>query len=140
MNSLNEKYPNTFDCTSLCSELKYLYIDSDFKRCKSLHSILFLLYQLELTSAMPETTKFCKLLLTIPLTSVSNERNFLALDRIKTYLRSTMSQDRLTSLALISIQKDILHELEIKQELFEKIFQEFAVKKGGWNFNTNKME
>ncbi|XP_076030931.1 zinc finger MYM-type protein 1-like [Oratosquilla oratoria] len=122
MDCLKNKYPGIFDCKSLVNELKYMYIDSDFKKCKSINTILELLYKLELTSAMPESIKLIKLLLTIPLTSVANERSFSTLDRIRSYLRSTMSQERLSSLARISIEKSILNDLDSKKELHDRIY------------------
>ncbi|XP_076069769.1 zinc finger MYM-type protein 1-like [Oratosquilla oratoria] len=128
MDCLKNKYPGIFYCKSLVNELKYMYIDSDFKKCKSINTILELLYKLELTSAMPESIKLIKLLLTIPLTSVANERSFSTLDRIRSYLRSTMSQERLSSLARITIEKSILNDLDNKKELHDKILQEFAIK------------
>ncbi|XP_076039311.1 uncharacterized protein LOC143024397 [Oratosquilla oratoria] len=128
MDCLKNKYPGIFECKSLVNELKYMYIDSDFKKCKSINTILELLYKLELTSAMPESIKPIKLLLTIPLTSVANERSFSTLDRIRSYLRSTMSQERLSSLARISIEKSILNDLDNKKELHDRILQEFAIK------------
>ncbi|XP_052799078.1 uncharacterized protein LOC128230674 [Mya arenaria] len=45
-------------------------------------------------------------LLTMPPTSASFERSFSAMKRIKNYLRSTMSTDRMSSLALLHIHKD----------------------------------
>lgn len=45
-------------------------------------------------------------LLTMPVSSASAERSFSSLKRLKTYLRSTMGADRLTSLALMHIHKD----------------------------------
>ncbi|XP_076062468.1 uncharacterized protein LOC143037799 [Oratosquilla oratoria] len=127
MDCLKNKYPSIFDCKSLVNEQKNMYIDSDFKKCKSINTILELLYKLELTSAMPESIKLIKLLLTIPLTSVANERSLSTLDRIHSYLRSTMSQERLSSLARISIEKSILNDLNNK-ELYDRILQEFAIK------------
>ena len=47
----------------------------------------------------------------IPITTATNERSFSTLKRIKTYLRNTMGEERLTGLALIS-----LHEREIQLE------------------------
>ena len=43
-----------------------------------------------------------RILLTLPVTVASGERSFSALKLIKTYLRTTMSQERLSGLALIS--------------------------------------
>ncbi|XP_008178843.1 52 kDa repressor of the inhibitor of the protein kinase-like [Acyrthosiphon pisum] len=46
-------------------------------------------------------------LIVIPITTASAERSFSSLKRIKTYLRSTMSQERLNGLAMLHINKDI---------------------------------
>ena len=51
-------------------------------------------------------------MLTIPSVSiVSTERSFSKLKIIKTYLRSTMSQQRLNKLTLLSIEKEMLNEI-----------------------------
>jgi hypothetical protein len=44
---------------------------------------------------------------TLPVTTASAERTFSSMKRIKTYLRSTMSAERLTGLALLNIHKSI---------------------------------
>ena len=54
-------------------------------------------------------------MLTIPITVASAERSFSKLKIIKSYLRSTMSQDRLNRLAILSIEKDTLANLEYKE-------------------------
>ncbi|XP_022852714.1 uncharacterized protein LOC111374290 [Olea europaea var. sylvestris] len=47
-----------------------------------------------------------RILLTIPVTVASAERSFSKLKLIKSYLRSTMSQERLNGLSMISIKKN----------------------------------
>ena len=54
-----------------------------------------------------------KILLTIHVTVASVERSFSKLKLIKSYLRSTMSRERLSELA-ISIEKEMLAKLECK--------------------------
>ena len=46
-------------------------------------------------------------LLTMPVTSATAERSFSALKRIKTYLRSTMVEDRLNGLFLMHVHPEI---------------------------------
>ena len=46
-----------------------------------------------------------RILLTIPVTVASAKRSFSKLKLIKSYLRSTMSQERLSGLAILSIEK-----------------------------------
>ncbi|CAI6348654.1 unnamed protein product [Macrosiphum euphorbiae] len=63
-------------------------------------------------------------MLTIPLTSAGAERTFSKLKLIKTYLRSTMSQQRLTGLATIRIEKELSEQLN-----YEDIINDFTSKK-----------
>jgi len=43
----------------------------------------------------------------LPVTTATGERSFSALKLIKTYLRTSMQEDRLNALALLYINKDI---------------------------------
>jgi hypothetical protein len=52
--------------------------------------------------------------LTILVAVASTERSFLKLKLIKSYLRSTMSQERLNGLAILSIENEMLKKLEYK--------------------------
>ncbi|GJS91507.1 zinc finger MYM-type protein 1 [Tanacetum coccineum] len=62
-----------------------------------------------------------KILLTIPVTVASAERSFSKLKILKSYLRSTMSQDRLNGLAILSIKSRFLANVD-----YDKIIDEFA--------------
>ncbi|GFW47670.1 hypothetical protein TNCV_2828621 [Trichonephila clavipes] len=46
-------------------------------------------------------------MLTVPVSTASVERSFSKLKLIKTYLRSTMSQERLSALSVLSIEAEI---------------------------------
>ena len=64
-----------------------------------------------------------RILLTIPVTVASVERSFFKLKLIKTYLRTTMSQKRLSSLAMISIENEYLDKLN-----YNDLIEEFVSK------------
>ena len=64
--------------------------------------------------SFPDAVIAFRILLTIPVTVASIERSFSKLKLIKSYLRSTMSQERLSGLAILSIEKEMLVELECK--------------------------
>ena len=60
----------------------------------------------DLFDIFPEFSKVVHILAVIPATSrCSAERSFSALRRLKTYLRSTMGQQRVSNIALINIEK-----------------------------------
>ena len=61
-----------------------------------------------------------RILATIPVTSCECERTFSALRRLKDYSRSTMSADRLNSLSLMYIHKDIMPDIDEVLDLFAK--------------------
>ena len=59
--------------------------------------------------------KAFQLLLVIPATNSTPERSFSALRRIKSYLRSTMTQARLNHLMVLHYHQDLTDELDMKQ-------------------------
>ena len=59
-----------------------------------------------MTSAFTDVVSALLLFLTLPVTVATAERSFSKLRRIKSYLRSTMGQDRLCALALLSIEAE----------------------------------
>ena len=63
-------------------------------------------------SCFPNVWIAYRILLTIPVTVTSAERSFSKLKLIKSYIRSTMSQERLNGLAILSIEKHMLEQIE----------------------------
>jgi len=63
------------------------------------------LHQADLIQMLPELHKIMKIFAIIPATTCTAERSFSGLRRMKTYLRNTMGQDRLNSVALINIER-----------------------------------
>ena len=60
-----------------------------------------------LTLAMfSEVHKLVRIFLTIPVTTATAERSFSALRRLKTYLRSTMTQEKLNNVVLLHCHKE----------------------------------
>ena len=63
----------------------------------------------------PTLTQVIKICLTIPVSSCSCERTFSVLRRLHTWLRSTMGQDRLHHLAIMSVERGELSKLSQSQ-------------------------
>ena len=59
------------------------------------------------------------LLLVLPATNATSERSFSALRRVKTYLRSTMTQLRLNNLLILHTYKDETDSLDLKEVVNE---------------------
>ena len=60
-----------------------------------------------------EVCVLLRLILVMPSTNAVSERSFSALRRIKTYLRSTMSQDRLNHLLVLHVHKELTDSLDL---------------------------
>ena len=61
-----------------------------------------------------EMIKLLYLLMVIPATNAVSERSFSAMRRTKTYLRSTMSQQRLNSIMVLHIHKDLTNKFDLR--------------------------
>jgi hypothetical protein len=67
--------------------------------CPLVLSVIFYIY--------PSISTVLLILYTMPASTATTERSFSALRRLKTYLRTTMLQDGLTSLAVLHVHRDI---------------------------------
>lgn len=78
---------------------------------KQLHTIKYLAELIivkysDMTSSFSEVVSVLILYLTLPVTVAKAERSFSKLKIIKNFLRTSMTQDRLSSLALLSIEAE----------------------------------
>ena len=117
------------DGLDLFSELK---VFKEILQIKDYTPIDILNYIKRLDS-FPNTCITYRILLTIHITIASTERSFSKLKLIKSYLRSTMSQERLSGLAILSIKKKMLEELEYKILISQFASQEARKIDFKWN-------
>ena len=109
------KYPNDFSesFSKQMLEIKSLLVS----KCQQLESTRqmadYIFTQKWLKSSIPDVCTAYQLFLTLPITSAGAERSFSKLKLIKTYLRSTMSQTRLSSLAILSIESERVNQINI---------------------------
>nr|CAH7727521.1 unnamed protein product [Callosobruchus chinensis] len=82
----------------------------------------------ELTTTFPNLLIALRIFLTLPIAVASRGHSFSKLKLIENYLRSSMSQERLTDLVVILIEKEISEELDSSH-----IIDEFATKKAPHN-------
>ena len=104
-------------CTEVASEyrsFKLVYKDifpaynDSLKACE----ILTFLIANDMHVVFPNISTLYKLFMTLPVSSATAERSFSRLKLIKSYLRSTMSESRLTNLALLSIERELSYNLD----------------------------
>ncbi|KAL0189891.1 hypothetical protein M9458_016990, partial [Cirrhinus mrigala] len=103
--------------------LKTVY-NATFAHNLSPLQLLNAIYKLQLQSIFGETCIALRIFCTLPVTVAGGERAFSKMKLVKNYLRSTMSQDRLNSLALLSIESQLARKLD-----FKDLIKDFATKK-----------
>lgn len=69
----------------------------------------------EMKHILPWANKICKLALTAPVSVATNERSFSKLRLIKNNLRSSIGDDRLDSLMILSVEKDVVDQLDMNK-------------------------
>ena len=75
----------------------------------------------DMCSIYPNLSTLYHIFLTLPISSTGAERSFGRLKLIKSYLRSTMTEERLSGLALLSIERQFATELD-----YDKVIDYFA--------------
>ena len=76
------------------------------------------------TSLIPSVRRAILIALTLPATSCTAERSFSTLRRVKTWLRSTISDRRLSSLCMLSVHRDKVSSQ--KTEIMNKVIDKFG--------------
>ena len=74
---------------------------------------------LPLQTAFPTIKKILQIGLTLAVNTAQCERSFYALKRIKSYLRTTMTEKRLTDIALLSIETDLSGSISLDDVVTE---------------------
>lgn len=111
--------------TDLYEEIKA--IEPFFTTEKNPSDILEYIYENNLLSTFPNLTIIVRIFLTLPVTVATGERSFSKLKIIKNYLRSSMTQDRLSALAMLSIEHEVCATLNTKDIV--KKFSEMRARK-----------
>ena len=80
--------------------------------------------KIKLESIFPWLVILLRIFVSLPMTVAFGERAFSTLKRVKNFQRSTMSQDRLNGLAILSIENDLARGID-----YDDIIRDFATKK-----------
>ena len=107
-----------FACSSLVGEITILKEEHFNGKPVALMTVRDIIYLLNTKKEKyPACHAAYNLLQTAPVTVASNERSFSKLNLVKTKLRSTMMQDRLESLMLVSYERDLSVNIDIERDV-----------------------
>ncbi|KAK1626212.1 hypothetical protein QYE76_000527 [Lolium multiflorum] len=109
-NHTNEDRKSDIDANELYVELKLL---KDFIPNGNMGPVEVLNF-LKRHDCFPNASIAYRVLLTIPVTVASAERSFSKLKLLKSYMCTTMTQQRLNDLATISLESEVLEKIDYK--------------------------
>ncbi|XP_060845960.1 zinc finger MYM-type protein 1-like [Rhopalosiphum padi] len=95
----------------------------------SMHSLLEALIKSKLNDSFPNVEIALKLFVSIPCSNSSGERSFSVLKRVKNYQRTSLSNEKMSSLALMSIENNLLQCMD-----WNSFIKEFASQKAKKKF------
>lgn len=119
-------YPTDFseDLVDELKNLKTVYSANLGKEDLPPLALINALQEYQLEELFPNLIIGLRIFLTIPATVASAERSFSTLKRVKSVLRSTMCQDRLSSLGVMAVEQDLVRKCNI-----DSVINDFVRKK-----------
>ena len=108
-----EFYKDDFDHNQLNMQLGILSSNIPCESAQDLHSVIKYLQELSHAqrSLLSEVCTIASLILVVPATNAVSERSFSALQRLKSYLRATMTQTRLNNVLVLHVHKNLTDQL-----------------------------
>jgi len=102
-------------------QFKDIICNFSIENKSSLLKILKSLIQSQLSSTFPNVEIALRIFCSFPCSNVTGERSFSVLKRVKNYLRSSLSSEKLSALSILNIENNILKQIE-----WEQIIHKFA--------------
>lgn len=102
---------------------RYTFEQEEAKHWTVLQFLQFII-KWDFVESLPYLTLTLRFFLTICVSVASCERSFSKMKLIKNYLRSTMSQSRLSDLAVLSIENELTRQTD-----FDDVIDQFATMK-----------
>ena len=99
-------------------------VEDEGKDLGAAHLLYTTLVDKRLQSTFPNVEIALRMYLVLMSTNCTSERTFSKMKLIKNRLRATMTSERLSDLALLSIESDVLREIQ-----FDDILNDFATRK-----------
>lgn len=96
------------ECIHLQCHLKDTLENTEVRSAQKICNVL---HSRGIREVYPNVDIALRIFLSIPASNCSGERSFSTLKRVKNYLRASMGQDRLNALALLSIEAELVQEI-----------------------------
>ena len=108
-------YGTDLDRDLLLTQLHLFRTNYPIEENKSVYNVIKTVQGMSVAERVmfAEMIKLVCLIAVIPATNAVSERSFSAMRRIKTYLRSTMSQERLNHIMILHIHKELTDTLDL---------------------------
>lgn len=91
--------------------LEKIDFDKNSNEISNVEQLLNVIISNNVGSTFPNTEICCRMYNSIAVSNCSGERSFSVLSRVKNYLRSTQADERMSNLSILSIEKDILSNI-----------------------------
>ncbi|XP_071525918.1 zinc finger MYM-type protein 1-like isoform X1 [Panulirus ornatus] len=110
----------------LRAELKYVYTRQDLCNTENLLDIMKVMNDSHLQSTFSEAVKLLKILIITPMVTGESGRCSSTMKIIKSFMRNNIMDDRLSALAMLSIENQMITEIK---EFNEKVMNTFVTSK-----------
>ena len=110
-----EFYSDDFVKDDLLAQLDAFRANYSFDEYATIHDIILIVQDMSPGQKVlfKEVIKLITLILVLPATNAVSERSFSAMRRTKSYLRTTMTQQRFNSIMLLHINKDYTDKIDL---------------------------
>lgn len=122
--ALSHNGKSDIDGEDLFAELQVVFTLTKNEKTNHVIEILNTIQKQNMENIVPNAIIAFRIMLTIPVSVASGERSFSKLKLIKNYLRNSMGQERLSELAIISIENNIASSIN-----YDDIIDDFATAK-----------
>lgn len=112
---LRKLYHDDFNNDLLVTQLCTFHCNYKIDGNMNIHDVIKIVENMSEAekSFFSQVVKLTQLLMVIPATNAISERSFSAMRHIKTYLRSTMMQERLNAVMTMHIHKDLTEAMDL---------------------------
>lgn len=114
--------PDTLSAELHCWRIKWKHRGKDIELPTTIHEAL----HLPDIKYFPNVYALLKVLCILPIMKVENEKFEVGRRRLKAYLKNTLAEQRTSNLALLNINVDVKHDLDLMVDTYIKLYPEKA--------------